>query len=65
MATDPNTVSVTVQNPQDVELLYWLKQNMTNIENTIGAPLDSFNLSYTKATGFSVSYTKQSTPPTE
>ena len=68
MTTDNTTVTVTVQNPQDVELLYWLKQNKTNIENTVGTKLTSFTLSYTEADGFNVSYTKKAAtvtaPPT-
>lgn len=58
------TNTVIVKNPQDVELLYWLKQNMTNIENTLGGQLSDLTLSYSEAVGFTVEYTKKTVPST-
>lgn len=61
--TDEATTTVNIQRDQDLDLLYWLKQNKKNIENLTGGQLTAFSLVFTEADGYSVTYTKKTVTP--
>ncbi|MEG1707076.1 MAG: hypothetical protein RR285_00020 [Acinetobacter sp.] len=54
-----DTVEVSAQNGQEIEVLNWFKQNKTTLERMLGVEVTAMSLSYDAAAGYKLNYTKK------
>lgn len=59
MSEVSDTVEVSVQNGQEIEVLNWFKQNKTTLERMLGVEVVAMTLSFDSVTGYKFSYTKK------
>ena len=59
MSEVSDTVEVSVQNGQEIEVLNWFKQNKTTLERMLGVEVVAMSLSFDSVTGYKLSYTKK------
>ena len=59
MSEVSDTVEVSVQNDQEIEVLNWFKQNKTTLERMLGVDVVAMSLSFDSDTGYKLSYTKK------
>ena len=59
MSEVSDTVEVSVQNGQEIEVLNWFKQNKTTLERMLGVDVVAMSLSFDSVTGYKFSYTKK------
>ena len=59
MSEVSDTVEVSVQNDQEIEVLNWFKQNKTTLERMLGVEVVAMSLSFDSDTGYKLSYTKK------
>ena len=66
MSEVSDTVEVSAQNGQEIEVLNWFKQNKTTLERMLGVDVVAMSLSFDSVTGYKLSYTKKPVvnPPT-
>ena len=58
MSEVSDTVEVSVQNGQEIEVLNWFKQNKTTLERMLGVDVVAMSLSFDSVTGYKFNYTK-------
>lgn len=56
--TDPNEVSVSFDNPQEVTVIHWFLQQRVTLERMLGVPISAISLQYSDAGGVTLNYTK-------
>ena len=59
MSEVSDTVEVSAQNGQEIEVLNWFKQNKTTLERMLGVDVVAMSLSFDSVTGYKLSYTKK------
>ena len=59
MSEVSDTVEVSVQNGQEIEVLNWFKQNKTTLERMLGVEVVAMSLSFDSVTGYKFNYTKK------
>ena len=61
MSEVSDTVEVSVQNGQEIEVLNWFKQHLhlTTLERMLGVDVVAMSLSFDSVTGYKLSYTKK------
>lgn len=59
MSEVSDTVEVSAQNGQEIEVLNWFKQNKTTLERMLGVDVVAMSLSFDSVTGYNFSYTKK------
>lgn len=59
MSEVSDTVEVSVQNGQEIEVLNWFKQHKTTLERMLGVDVVTMSLSFDSVTGYTFSYTKK------
>ena len=59
MSEVSDTVEVSAQNDQEIEVLNWFKQNKTTLERMLGVEVVAMSLSFDSVTGYKFSYTKK------
>ena len=59
MSEVSDTVEVSAQNGQEIDVLNWFKQNKTTLERMLGVDVVAMSLSFDSVTGYKLRYTKK------